>query len=235
MHAVELIAAALPEQELPDTPAPGVCCVTGQHTDTIPRKHGIKPTFTNLDLLRAPGSDRIGLHAWRALTEPAERQSSWICDGQEFHKLIRTEVRALVLDGVSAPIWCGYATTSYKKHGALNAPVNTGGAQRWLFEMVVADCTDRAQVQEYWQRMRSAQDAGIHRPVIEALDAGPWLIGKVGARVWCEFEAWARPRMHSPLYQFIAYLLPSKEEMKSDNGGPTAQSNPQTDLFGRTA
>lgn len=214
MHAVDLLARALSAQPPPEDTKPGLCCVTGAETDTIRRQHGIKPTFTNLDLLRAPNSDRIGIPAWRALTEPAERKSSWICDGQEFHKLIRTDVRALVLDGVQAPVWCGYATTSYKKHGVLNAPVNSGGTQRWLFEMVVADCSNRARVTEYWERMRAAQDAGIHRPVIEALDAGPWLIGKVGASVWCEFETWARPRMHSPLYRFIAYLLPSKEEMK---------------------
>lgn len=214
MTAIDLIAAALPQEAPPEHPEPGMCCVTGTEGPTIARKHVIKPSFTNLDLLRAPHSDRAGIAAWRVLNHAPARQSLWWCDGREFRLLKRADVRALVLGGVTAPRWCGYATTSYKKHGALLCPVNTGPRQRWLFEMLVVDCSDRDRVAEWWSILRAAQDGGIARPLIENLDISPGYIGKIGWRTWRDFEDWACPRFRSPLYQFLTYLLPSQEELK---------------------
>jgi hypothetical protein len=213
--AIDLIAAALPPETPPEEPKPGLCCVTGAECATIARKHVVKPSFTNLDLLRAPQSDRAGVAAWRVLNHAPARQSLWWCDGHDLRLLKRVDVRALVLNGVTAPQWSGYATTSYKKHGALRAPVNSGPRQLWLFEMLVVDCSDRGQVAEMWERLRAAQDAGIPRPLIEALDVAPGYIAKIGWRVWRDFETWARSRMKSPLYQFLTYLLPSQEELKA--------------------
>jgi hypothetical protein len=228
MHAVDLIAAALPPESLPEPPAEGVCCVTGATCMTIGRKHAIKPSFTNIDLLRAPDSDRAGVAAWRALTystphpDPAKkrdlcplRQSHWLCDGQTIKYLDRQGVRQRVLDGVGALQWCGYATTSYKKHGCLLAPVNVGGRAVWLWETRLVDCSDMDAVADTWSRLRAAQDAGIPRPLIERLDIAPGYMAKIGWRVWRDFEAWARPRMRSPLYEFMTYLLLSKEELKA--------------------
>jgi hypothetical protein len=195
--------------------------------ETIDRKYGILSSFTNFDLLRAPNSDRIGLDAWRVLTyrvpHPGGKkrelrplqQSSWLCDGKSVELLDRSGVRKNVLNGVITKCWAGYATTSYKKHGALRAPVNSGKQQMWLWETVLVDCTDRAVVGEYWRMMRSAQDAGIHRPLIESLDISPGYIAKLGWRRWRDFEHWARPRHRSVLYRFIVYLLPSMEELKN--------------------
>lgn len=227
MYAVDLLFAALPSAEPPEPPSRGVCCVTGEHCQTIPRKHAIKDSFTRHDLLRAPDSDRVGLAAWRIMTytephpDPAKKrglrplqQSHWLCDGREIRYLNRQGVRALVVEGVDAVTWAGYVTTSYKKHGSLLAPVNTGSRQVWLWEVRAVDCSDRAKVAETWTRLRAAQDAGIHRPIIEALDIAPGYIPKVGVRIWLDFERWARPRMLSGIYQFLTYLLPSKEELQ---------------------
>lgn len=228
MTAIDLIAAALPQETPPEPPTEGVCCVTGATCPTINRKHVIKPSFTNLDLLAAPGSDRVGVAAWRVMThsvpheDPAKkrdraplRQSHWLCDGRTVDYMDRQGVRQMVLSGVSAPCWAGYVTTSYKKHGALLAPVNTCGRAVWLWETRLVDCTDRAAVADTWARLRAAQDAGIPRPLIEHLDIAPGYMAKIGWRVWRDFEAWARPRTLSPLYQFITYLLPSQEELRN--------------------
>lgn len=224
MTAVELIAQSLSEVALPEEPQEGVCCVTGLHCPTVARKHGIKPSFTNWGLLKAPDSERIGVAAWRVLTHSVAvegkgrelrplQQSSWLCTGDALTLLDRQGVRKHALDGVDAAAWCGYATTSYKKHGCLLTPVNTGGRQVWVFETRLVDCSDRAAVDETWARLRAAQDAGIPRPLIEQLDISPAYMAKIGWRLWRDFEGWARPRVRSPLYQFLAYLLPSKEEL----------------------
>ncbi len=216
MTAIDLIAAALPPETPPESPVEGVCCVTGETCQTIARKHVIKPSFTNLDLLRAPDSDRAGVAAWRALTYKWERMSSWACNGETFERLDRHGVREQVLsrDEIAWP--CAYyATTSYKKHGALLAPANPPGRRVWLFEMRLVDCSDMEAVADMWARLRAAQDAGIPRPLIEHLDIAPGYMAKIGWRLWRDFEAWARPRMLSPLYQFMTYLLPSQEELRN--------------------
>lgn len=215
MTAIELLASGLSPADPPETPKLGRCCVLGTEELTIDRSHAIKASFTNLDLLRAPDSDRVSIRAFRVITEPAQRMSSWVCDADGFRKVDRLAVRTAVLDGVTGTPWAGYITTSYKKHGALRAPVNTGGAQRWLFEMLVVDCSRRDMVHEWWQIMRETRAAGIPRTVMERLDADVSLIGKHWAR-WTAFERWARPRVSAPLYQLLCYLLPSEEELKRE-------------------
>ena len=225
MSAIEILAAALPPAEPPESTQEGVCCVLGTHEPCIPRHHAIKASFTNLDLLRAPDSDSVSVRAWRVLTHsvPAAEgkkrdtfplmQSSWLC-GQSLLLLDRKMVRPLVLEGVaSMPEWSGYVTTSYKKHGSLRAPVNRNGSQRWLFELDVVDCSDRAKVAEWWGRLRHARVSGIPRPCIETLDCSLHVMSK-HMTLWREFEAWARPRYQSPLFRFLTYLLPSEDEIK---------------------
>lgn len=227
MNAVELVYRALPAEEPPESPQDGVCCVTGDYGPTIARKHAISQTFTNLDILRAPNSDRVGLPAWRAITytTPNEgkkrelaplRQSHWMCDGKSLTTLDRVGVRNLVLaSDPPAPTWAGYATTSYKKHGVLLAPVNVGSRRVWLWETRLVDCSNVQQVQDTWARLRAAQDAGMPRPLIEQLDISPAFMAKIGWRVWQEFYRWAFPRRNAQLYQFLTFLLPSQEELKN--------------------
>jgi len=224
MNAMDLIAGALDPLAPPETPQEGVCCVTGERGPTIARKHVIKPSFTSCDLLRCPGSDRASVSAWRTLTYKWERMSSWICDGAAFTRLDRQGVRAHVLaeEAPGLPTVC-YATTSYKKHGSLLTPVNGLGSRVWVFETRLVDCTNRARVSDIWGRLRAAQDAGIARPLIESLDISPSYMGRLGWRVWQEFDKWARPLMRSPLYVFLTYLLPSKAELKAMKEAPDGQ------------
>lgn len=216
MHAVDLIAGSIPKEELPEETQLGICCVTGEETETIDRSYGIKPSFTNFDLLKSPSSNRVGVNAWRALNYRPARQSSWICDGITFTKLKRIEVREVVLkESYPDSLWSGYVTTSYKKHGVLRTPLNSGDSRVWLFEQVRVDCTNHPLLLQIWDRLRDIQNAGVPRPVIESLDAGPFLIKKVGWKEWKEFKQWAKPQHLSSLYCFLTYLLPSKEELRT--------------------
>lgn len=225
MSAIPLLYESLTAREPPEPSVIGRCCVLGTEELCIGRNHAIKPSFTNLDLLRAPDSEQVSVRAWRVLTHSAPAaegkkrdtfplmQSSWIVSNGQFRQLDRLAVRPLVIEGIRAQSWAAYVTTSYKKHGCLRAPVNRNGSQRWLFELDVVDCSDRAKVAEWWQRLRSARESGIPRPVIESLDCSLHLMGKHFA-LWREFESWARTRWQSPLYRFLTYLLPSEEEIR---------------------
>jgi hypothetical protein len=229
MSAIALLYEALAPRTPPEGPTEGLCCVLGTREPCIDRGHAIKQSFTNLDLLRAPDSDQVSVRAWRVLThseaaaEGKKRdtlplmQSSWIVSDEGFQRLDRQGVRSLVIEGIRAQKWAAYATTSYKKHGCLRAPANSNGSQRWLFELDVVDCSDRVKVAEWWERLRSARESGIPRPVIEALDCSVHLMGKHFA-LWREFESWARTRWQSPLYRFLTYLLPSEEEIHGKQG-----------------
>jgi hypothetical protein len=172
----------------------------------------------------------IGVNAYTAWfygykTDPSkkrlkrpERMSSWICDGKKFSELSRSEIRSLVLDGVLSDMWAAYVTTSYKKHGSLWAKINKGPHGIWRFEGVDADCRNHDEVLKYWDKMNAVLDSGIGRSVIESLNCPPFVIKKAGIKTWMDFERWARPIYQGGLYQFIAYLLPSKEERKNDMG-----------------
>lgn len=228
ISAIDLVARALPYRDPPQEPLHGLCCVLGREMPCIDRVHAIRDSFTNIDILRAPTSDKVSVEAWRVLTyteqAPGKKrdrrplmQSSWICDGSSITWLDRNAVRSLVLDGVAANRWAGYVTTSYKKHGVLRAPINNG-TQRWLFETEVVDCTNRTMVLEWYDRLRTVRASGIPRPVIESLDIGLPLMRKHTA-LWMEFERWARPRHRSTLYRFLVHLLPSQEANSEINDG----------------
>jgi hypothetical protein len=227
MSAIPLLYAVLPDRKPPEPAKLGVCCVLGTEGPSIDRKHAIKTSFTNLDLLRAPNSDRVSLAAWRVLThsEPAAEgkkrdtfplmQSSWLVSLETgLVKLDRLGVRRVVIEGMTPSAgWAGYVTTSYKKHGALRAPFNTGDSARWLFELDVVACSDRDKLLHWWQIMRDTRVAGIPRPVMETLDCSVHLMGK-HLKLWLEFERWAREKWQSPLYRLLCYLLPSEEEIR---------------------
>jgi hypothetical protein len=220
MHPVNLISQAIKENkdrpELPCESQEGVCAITGQCCQCIPRKKLIGKSFTNLDLLARPDSTMVGIDAYYALKFKWERMNSWLCDGDTFQRLDRVGVREKVFQEIMPSMWTAYATTSYKKHGALRSKVNTGDRRIWLFEMRLVDCTNMAQVREWWQVLNTALRAGIGRSVIESLVCPSYVIGKVGISTWLEFERWAWPRYQSSLYAFLTYLLPSQEELKKE-------------------
>jgi hypothetical protein len=213
-HATDLIAACLPNSE--QITVRGICCVTGRETDCIPRGDAFGKSFTAQAELRAPTSALIGVAAARALSYRPERSSSWWCDGKTFVPLVRADVRERVLRHVDADRWAGYATTSYKKHGALRAPVNTSSRRVWLFENMLADMSDATFVEECWGRLTEMQKAGWVRPVLESLDPSPGLLAKLGALWWMKFEQWARPFAKGQTYQFLCYLLPSQKDLAGD-------------------
>jgi len=228
MHCVDLIASAVPDEhvpELPEEPSVGICAVTGAETDTISSRHLLSASFTQWDMLVRPDSERVGINVWRAWNYGwredgkkrdyrPERMSSWIAAPDGLHRLTRQQVREAVLSGCDWPRWAGYATTSYKKHGSLLAPVNSSGRAVWLWEITKVDCSDLGRVHEMWDRLREYQDAGIPRPVLETAEPEPYLIAKVGIDTAQSLYDFAKPVIQSPLYQFMCYLLPSAQELK---------------------
>ena len=204
---------------LPEVPEPGICCMTGEESEaTIPRKWAIKSSFTRLDLLRAPAEDRVSVDVFIALNYKWARMSSWLCDGKTFQRLDRVGVRTAVFHPAPCSPWIAYATTSYKKHGVLLAPVNDPDdlMRYWVFENEVMAFSEPMR-DEYWAIMNKTLKAGFGRSVIESLECPEWLLRDKGARCWLEFERWARPRYRTAFYRFMCYLLPSQEEMKCEN------------------
>lgn len=219
MHPVDLLSAALPcdQRELPNEQwLHDQCCVTGSWTTVVHRRHLFGKSFTDGALLMAPQSDFVGLDAYVALKYKWERMSSWICDENNFQRLDRAGVRnALFTEPPSRP-WCGYATTSYKKHGALRAKINGSGQRVWLFETRLVDCSDMESVTNWWETLNNALRHGLGRSIILTLECPSFVIKKIGLGRWMSFEQWARPKMHSALYAFLVYLLPSQEELKNE-------------------
>lgn len=240
MSSIDIIYSALPSVALPEAPTEGVCCVTGEKTMTVAREFGIKPTFTNLDILKAPSSDRIGVKAFSVLTfsVPAEgkkvdlaplRQSHWIAtdSGIEYFKS-KSDIRPYAL-GEKTPDsdWCMYVTTSYKKHGALFAPLNSvkNKDRRILFESHIVDLKTK-NTKVWWDILRTSQQAGIPRSVLETGDCNPALINKIGIKKWEIFYEFAHDKIKNRLYQFLVYLLQSQEELK-----PLLEGKKGTDSF----
>lgn len=221
MTAIELVAKALTKsveaEPLPCDPADGVCCVTGIEGPAIPRKGLIGASFTDQEALKRPDSKSVSVDAYITLKHKWQRMSSWYCDGERFQRLDRLGVRSLVINGVNAPIWAGYATTSYKKHGALRAAVGGGSKQIWRFEGINVDVSDRERVLEVWRTLNRFLLLGIGRPSLEAGRCAPVAVRIAGVAAAMEFEQWAGPIYRSSIYQFLCYLLPSQEELKSIN------------------
>ena len=218
MHPVTLIAKALSAEEAPYPESCGtdICCVTGDYGPVVKRRALFGPSFTDGALLVSPESLYVGVDTYRAMKYKWERMSSWFCNGEDFTRLDRVGVRDAVFTRHKDHAWCGYATTSYKKHGAVRAPVNTGDNAVWLFEVRIVDCSDRGILFEWWEKLNAALRSGIGRQVLESLDCPGFIMRKVGLECWMAFEQWARPRYKSALYAFLCYLLPSQKELKEE-------------------
>lgn len=218
MHTINLLSQSI--RKLPDCPeipikvSSGICCVTGDETETIPRSALFGKSFTNIDSLRAPNSDRVSVNAFVALNYKWERMSCWICDENEFKRLQRTDFRPLILSGVQSKTWAAYITTSYKKHGAIHAPVNNKPFGVWRFENLTVDASDNQKVNDWYSTMVKYLKIGFGRTIIETLDCSPFVMSKYGVQNWLEFQSWALPKYQSPLYKMLCYILPSQEELK---------------------
>jgi hypothetical protein len=216
---------------LPVNPEPGVCCVTGDWCETtIPRSMGIRDSFTNLDLLRAPGSDRIGKYAWRVLGDPMYRRYSWMVVGGDFPYMDwidRTKARAMLVEDrerIPDDCWGMYITTSFKKHGALRTPVNRSNEQcQVLFENVVVDLSDAEKVSAWWRTKLRAMHAGIGRTLQDTLDFPASVVGKISIQECIDFRDWALERKEDPLYGFLTYLLPTQKELGNESVSPEVE------------
>jgi hypothetical protein len=183
-------------------------------------RYGAVPgSFTNGDTLKAPGSPWLGVQTYRAIKYKWERMSSWWCDGSTFQRLDRQTVRKLVLNGSPAYPWIGYCTTSYKKHGALFVRVNHRSHGWWRFEMLDVDCSDPSHVVEWWGMLRKFQDIGLSRAWLEKSDGYVDKDTSIEARI--RADKWCREKRFDPLYRFLCYLLPSKEELEAIRAAKT--------------
>jgi hypothetical protein len=225
MHTVNLISAAIANHEdrptLPCKPIYGTCAITGIDGACVPREKLFGKSFTNSDLLAHPDSNMVSVDAYYALKFKWERKNSWFTDGNTFERLTRKDVRTKVFQDSMPPQWSAYATTSYKKHGALNTKINTAHQRIWLFEMRQVDCSDMAVVSEWWGILNVALQAGIWKSIMGSLECPPFVMSKIGLKNWLRFESWARPKYLSALYSFLRYLLPSKEELKHELSKPS--------------
>ena len=211
--AVDLVCAALGgpayEPERVDT-----CCFTGRREPCVPRRRILGASFLDQGLLRAPASPWIGVATATAMRHPPTRKSSWFCDGRVFRPLKKPDARALVLDESSVPAdhWAGYVTTSYKKHGALRAPVNGPGGRRWLFETQPVDAWG---MRAWYERLLAARVAGVSRGALESLEPSPRDLRAVGVRGWTALVRWASPRRADPRFALALYLLPAEAEVRA--------------------
>lgn len=230
-HPVKLICSAIKTEhiELPCEPVDGICAVTGEFGAVILRKHLFGKSFTNIDLLARPDSDMVSVEAYQALKYKWERMSSYFCDGSNFQRLDRVGVRNMVFADQMPDCWIGYATTSYKKHGALRTPVNTGNRRLWLFEMQVVDCTNMQLVVNWWETLNNYLRSGLGRTTLETLECPPYLIRNIGLQNWLSLKKWAFDKYKSPVYQFLCYLLPSQEELKNERVKTTIKTGQITD------
>ena len=220
MHPVNLIASAiLTNSNDPDLPefgfktVSGICAITGEKTECVSRSELFGKSFTDGAILKAPESKFVSKDAYLCLKYKWERMSSWIVTKDEFKRLDRVGVRNAVFGEKTDTPWAGYATTSYKKHGALRTQINKGSSNVWLFESRIVDCNGK---EEYWERLDAILRQGFGRSILESLECpAPFMI-KYGMKEWIDFEQWARPRKNSALYAFMCYLLPSQEELKKE-------------------
>lgn len=222
MHTVDLISNAIKNEidvfipEKKDLQK-GICCLTGIECMTLPKKNILSSNFTNIDILKAPDSNRIGVSATIALKYKWERYSCWFVDENQFLRWDKNVFRDFFLNGVKSKRWSVYITTSYKKHGALFTKVNTNKYGIWRFEQIDVNASD-GQKNRFWYKKISEAliKKGLGRSIIESLDCPPWLIKEIGLDNWMEFYNWARNKYQSPLYKLCCYLLPSQKELKDN-------------------
>jgi hypothetical protein len=217
MHPIKFISNAISVEQSPRPDIGteiGVCCISGDHDECVKRNSIITNMFSNADLFDAPSSRLISVDAYRVLKYRPERASSWICDGNQFTLIRRLDVRDIVINERYPSKWCGYVTTSYKKHGSLFVKINSEKSRVWRFEQLDVDVSDHENLINTWDRMNYFLSIGIGKVTFETLFCYPNIVRKIGPGKCNDFLEWARGIYLSPVYRFLCYLLPSKDELK---------------------
>jgi len=205
----------MPDDVLDDV----VCCVTGRTGPGITRKRLIGKSFCDQAVLVTPESQYVGLPAWSALRYKWERMACWLAGDGDMRLFRGSEGRKSLRDTIlnerypSTP-WAGYITTSYKKHGALRAPVNAGARRVWQYDEMRADLSDRVKIAGWWKRLHNERVNGISRAMLETLRAKPIALRSISVTRWTSLLAWATTIHRDPAYRVLCYLLPSKDEIE---------------------
>jgi len=214
-----------------------ICCLTGLETDCVPVKQLITSSFTDGARFRAPSSAWIGLDVYQSWKYGfrgegkkqyfcPERMSCWYVDDSQFqYQINKIRIRDVALKG-GVPPWAMWVTTSYKKHGSLRATLNNKLFGRVAFDNVVADCSDSIKTLEWYSRILDIQSKGFNRFILESLDCPVHVLKKNDHKEWDVFYRWAKPIYMSPLYKFLCYLLPSKEELNAEEPMVATGLNP---------
>lgn len=225
MDTFQILSAAMKIDgmavEIPNT-EPGICCVTGKHCDTIPRKDMLGASFTAQACFKAPQSDRIGIDAYIAMQDPRERKSSWMAteNGMRWlRETVKKDVRSLVINGGWPEGWWAlYVTTTWKKHGALVAPPCNGASHPMMaYNDETIDLADNSRVTGTYNKLYEAKTMGIGNTMLETLEFQPaaYKAGLFTIQYWTKFIKWAKPIYLSPLYRLCLWMLPSADELKA--------------------
>lgn len=226
--AFDLIGASLAEKiPLPAglVPEKGICAFTGRECDTIPRAAVLDKSFNKHDFLLAPGSDRVGVNAWRTLQSKEERMSCWVFFDGKLHTvgdttkgkdLSRDQARKMTLGytRLDAP-WCGYWSVSFHKHGAFCSPVNFSRFMNfWGFEDHAVDCSNLEKVQSIFNRQMELKVAGVSEGEIRTLEFSAKTVTKLGIPTVEKYRRALEMYSKSNVYALMLYLLYSAKEIK---------------------
>jgi len=234
MHMINLVASAFPHGWISGLTSHatehGVCCVTGEYCETIPRKSVITSSFGDTDRLIAPYSNRISLDAYIAfkggyfganedgspkkIRKKPESMSCWWCDGNRFEELDKAGIRKKLFVGSQGACWGGYVTTSYKKHGSLRAPINIEAFGAWAFNDNLAYMVCPEENRWIWSILREAQAKGVSRNFLAGEDMTMKCVEGQELSYIIRLESFIKGWMYSHRYQLLCYLLPSKQEIE---------------------
>ena len=224
----DLIGASLADKiPLPAglVPEKGICAFTGRECDTLPRAKVLDKSFNKHDFLLAPGSDRVGVNAWRTLQWKDERMACWVFYDGKLHTvgdtskgkdLSRDQARQMTLGytRLDAP-WCGYWSVSFHKHGAFCSPVNFNLSQNfWGLEDHPVDCSDLRLVQGLFDRMMELKVAGAFETEIRTLEFSAKTVTKLGIPTVEKYRRELKLHYRSNVYALVLYLLYSAKEIK---------------------
>lgn len=224
MHPTDLIAMHV-EMDTPETKHE-ICALTGVQCECVPLKSIISSSFTDGRLFAYPSSNWLGVNVYKAwkfeIRHPdkkrgfaPERNSCWVVNKTGWqYKLVKREIRDIALNGYDPP-WSCWVTTGYKKHGSLRAVVNNSRFGAIALNESLADCSDVGKTKILYDTMHDMQISGFGRKILETLDCPPGYLKKYGFEKWNKYREWAKPFYQSALYQFVCYILPTKEEMES--------------------
>ncbi len=218
MNVYELISDSIKDLHvpLPSKPIQGICAVTGEKCLCVPRKKLFSSNFTEQPILQCTTSQFVGIEVYQALKYKKTRMSSWIAYQGELRLLKRIDVRPLVLSGAGADLWAGWVTTTYKKHGATRARLNSTGQAIWAFDEMLIDCSDLKEINGIYNQLVVYLRKGFSRTALESLNCPSFVVRRASLREWLELIEWARPLYKSNLYKFLCYLLPSQDELKAE-------------------